>query len=608
MSISSIFSLIFKKLSVKTGKALFLIIPVALLTAIALVLFSQASNFQKATADAVFGTIATQSTVLQITKTQAQDGGGFGGGGGARGQDTLFTTDDIATVKTIPNVTSSSINYTLPINSIKTKNLVDKSEVDMSSMTVATPEIGALYTTEKFEFVDGQTIPIILNAASLTEVYEDWGGKTTISVARPQRPQPGQGGQSPAQRQALRDLLPFKNQAISLTKDQLMGKEFDIEFGGLDKLATFTNAVDADNITYTKLSEVDLQAKDNARKDIISKYWDYTKVTTPLSYKFKVVGYIKSDSKRSMYIPEAFAEKLMSRLITNQEGARNATAIPVTELGTQYRGITFNGITLNTAQGNANRGQQGIPGAGGRPDQVATPTTTVPIVPYTIPGLVIQSDANTNNIVDVYKDAEVFSKASKTSQNLTVKFDDIKNKEQVIRDLNSKGFTYVDTSNSGVFKTIESTISNILNYTPIAFGSLIAAVLGLNMAKTVAEGKKEIGIMRALGFTKGNIVSLFGLQGIVYTLIGSFIGLIIGIVGNLIIANFSYSKFQELVGKTVTESFGVKPNISLGQFQIFDFGNASKLGLVLLILTILVSLFFSYRASNISPVEAIKAE
>jgi ABC-type antimicrobial peptide transport system permease subunit len=609
MSISSIFSLIFKKLSVKTGKALFLIIPVALLTAIALVLFSQASNFQKATADAVFGTIATQSTVLQITKTQTQDGGGFGGGGGRGGQDTLFTTEDIATVKSIPNVTSSAINYTLPINSIKAKNLVEKSEVDMSSLTVATPGIGALYTTEKFEYIDGQTIPIILNAASMTEVYEDWGGKTSITIARPQRPQPGQGGQTPAQRQAMRDLLPFKNQALSQTKDQLMGKEFDIEFGGLDKIPTFNNSVDADNITYTKLSDVDIQAKENARKDTISKYWDYAKVATPLSYKFKVVGYIKSDSKRSMYIPELFAEKLMSRLIANQEGARNTTPIPVTDLGTQYRGITYNGITLNTTQGNANRGIQGLPGGVGRPDQApATTTTVAPIVAYTIPGLVIQSDANTNNIIDVYKDAEVFSKASKTSQNLTVKFDDLKNKEQVIKDLNSKGFTYVDTSNSGVFKTIESTISNILNYTPIAFGSLIAAVLGLNMAKIVAEGKKEIGIMRALGFTKGNIVSLFGLQGIVYTLIGSIVGLIIGIVGNLIISNLSYSKFQELVGKTVTESFGVKPNISLGQFQIFDFGNASKLGLVLLILTILVSLFFSFRASTISPVEAIKAE
>ena len=81
MSLSSIFSLIFKKLSVKTSKALFLIVPVAVLTSLALILFSQASNFQKATADAVFGTIANQSTVIQITKTQTQEGGGFGGGG-----------------------------------------------------------------------------------------------------------------------------------------------------------------------------------------------------------------------------------------------------------------------------------------------------------------------------------------------------------------------------------------------------------------------------------------------------------------------------------------------------------------------------------------------
>ena len=605
MSLSSLFSLIFKKLSVKTSKALFLIVPVAVLTSLALILFSQASNFQKATADAVFGTIANQSTVIQITKTQTQEGGGFGGGGGRGGIESLFSTDDIEIIKNIPNVTSSAINYTLPINSIKTKNLVDKSVVDMSSITVATPEIGALYTTEKFEYVEDKTIPIILNSLSLTETYEDWGGKDSIVIPRPQRGQGFPGAANNNQRNSFRDLLPIKSQAITLTKDQLMGKEFDIEFGSLDVLPSFKATTEADNLVYTKLSQADIQATENARKDAISKYWDYTKITTPLTYKFKVVGYIKSDNKRSMYVPELFAEKLMSKLIFNQEGARNATPIQVSELGVTYRGITYNGTTLNTTQGNNNRVGQ-IPGG---PRELNGTTQVQPVVPaVTIPGLVIQSDPGTNNIIDVIKDNEVFSKASKTSQNLTVKFNDINNKEQVIKDLNSKGFTYVDTSNSSVFKNIEGTINNILKFTPLAFGLLIAAVLGLNMAKTVSEGKKEIGIMRALGFTKGNIVSLFGFQGIIYTLIGTFFGFLIGLVGNFIIANFSYSRFQDLVGKTVTETFGVTPKIELAQFQSFDFGNSFKLGLLLLILTILISLLFSYRASNISPVEAIKAE
>jgi ABC-type antimicrobial peptide transport system permease subunit len=610
MSLSSIFSLIFKKLSVKTGKALYLIIPIALLTSLSLIAFSQALNFQKATTDAVFGTIATQNTVLQITKAQNQDGGGFGGGGGRGGQDTVFSTDDIATVKGISNVTSATVNYNLPINSIKTNNLADKKIIDFGGLTVATPEIGSLYTTEKFEYVEGQPIPIILNAASMTEQFEDWGGKDSISVARPQRPAAGQPGQTSQQRQAQRDLLPFKTQALALTKEQLLNREFDINFGGLDQMITFTNTVDADNITYKKITEEEKTAKENARKDTISKYWDYTKVSTPLTYKFKVVGYIKSDSKRFMYIPEAFAEQLMAKLIDNQLAARNTTAIPVAELGTQFRGITYNGLTLNTTQGNANRGPQGAPGGQGqRPDSQASSTTpVVPVQVYTIPGLVIQTDPNTNTIQNTLNESDIFNKASKTSQILTVKFNSLDNKEQVIRDLNNKRFTYIDTSNSTVINNLQSTLTNILKFTPLAFGALIAAILGLNMAKTISEGKKEIGIMRALGFTKGNIVGLFGLQGIIYTLIGSVFGLILGLVGNFIIANLSYSRFQDLVSKTVSESFGVKPNIELSQFQNFDFKNASILGLVLLILTILISLFFSIRASNISPVEAIKAE
>jgi ABC-type antimicrobial peptide transport system permease subunit len=604
MSLSSIFSLIFKKLAVKTGKALFLIVPIALLTALSLIAFSQAANFQKATADSVFGTIATQNTVLQITKAQNQEGGGFGGG---RGQSTVFSTDDVATVKGIQNVSSASVNYNLPINSIKSTNLVDKRTVDFAGLTVATPEIGSLYTKEKFEYIESQPIPIIVNAASMTEQYEDWGGKESVTIARPQRPQQGQQGPTREQRQSINSLLPFKNEVITQTKEDLMNKEFDINFGGLDQLATFSNSVDADNIIYTKISEAEKISKENARKDTISKYWDYTKVSTPLTYKFKVVGYIKSDSKRFMYIPEAFAEKVMAKLIDNQLAARNQTPIPVSELGSVYRGITYNGLTLNTTQGNANRGPQGGGVPGQRQDAAANPATA-PVIAYTIPGLVIQSDPNTNTIQNALTDTDIFSQTSKTSQILTVKFNNVDNKEQVIRDLNAKGFAYVDTSNSGVFKDLQSTLTNILRYTPILFGALIAAILGLNMAKTISEGKKEIGIMRALGFTKGNIVGLFGLQGIVYTLIGSVFGLLLGLVGNFIIANISYSRFQDLVSKTVSESFGVKPNIELSQFQKFDFGNASLLALVLLILTVLISLFFSIRASNISPVEAIKAE
>jgi ABC-type antimicrobial peptide transport system permease subunit len=614
MSISSIFSLIFKKLSVKTGKALFLIVPIALLTALSLIAFSQAANFQKATNDAVFGTIASQNTVLQISKAQNQEGGGFGGGGGGRGQNSVFSTDDISTVKGIENVSSASVNYNLPINSIKSTNLVDKRTVDFAGLTVATPEIGSLYTTEKFEFVEGQPIPIIINAASMTEQYEDWGGKDSVTISRPQRPQPGQQGPTREQRQSINSLLPFKNEVITQTKEELMNKEFDINFGGLDQLATFNNTVDADNIIYTKLSETDKAARENARKETISKYWDYTKVSTPITYKFKVVGYIKSESKRFMYIPEAFAEKVMAKLIDNQLASRNQTPIPVTELGTVYRGVTYNGLTLNTTQGNANRGPQGAAGAPGQrqdgatPQTPATATPTVPVQAYTIPGLIIQTDSNTNTIQGTLNETDIFSKTSKTSQILTVKFNNIDNKEQVIRDLNNKGFAYVDTSNSGVFKDLQSTLTNILRFTPLLFGALIAAILGLNMAKTISEGKKEIGIMRALGFTKGNIIGLFGLQGIVYTLIGSIFGVLLGLVGNFVIANISYSRFQDLVAKTVSESFGVKPNIELSQFQKFDFGNASLLGLVLIILTILISLFFSIRASNISPVEAIKAE
>jgi ABC-type lipoprotein release transport system permease subunit len=596
MKISQTLSIVTKKLKKNSKQALFLIIPISLLLATAIVLASQVQNFSKAMDKAIFETIATQSTVLQITKVNQQQGGGFAGDTGGGRQDRSFNSNDISTVKNITNVTSATVNYTLPINKITSLNLVQEKIIDFGQMTVASPEIGSLYikgNSEKFDFDitkgDNQVVPIIVNANSMQEVYEDWGGKTVITTA------PNSNGQ----RQNFRDVSPIKGKAIDIGQEQLLGKEFTISFGGLDNIPTYTSSFEPTGAVFTKSTDSEILTKTNDRQTAISKYWDYENIKAPLEVKFKIIGYIKSDTNRSTYIPEAFAEKLMKKIIAKQLDARKAIPVPVAELGVNYRGITYNGDTLQTAQGQQRRVELGSGARTGATSNTAN-------LAYTIPGLVIKTDPNTNEIIGSLEDEGIFSKAAKTSQNLAVKFNSIYNREQVVKDLNSKGFSYLDTGNYKVFNDLQKTLKGISSWLIGCFIALVSIILAFNMSKTISEAKKEVGIFRAVGFTKSDIVSIFTTQGLLYTMIGAILGVILGIILNIIISPLVFSKFNDLVSKTITETYSLTPEVNTSQFINIDWQNLGIICGILFALSILISLVFSLKASAISPVEAIK--
>ncbi|HOK17616.1 MAG TPA: FtsX-like permease family protein [Candidatus Paceibacterota bacterium] len=127
------------------------------------------------------------------------------------------------------------------------------------------------------------------------------------------------------------------------------------------------------------------------------------------------------------------------------------------------------------------------------------------------------------------------------------------------------------------------------------------------MGKFITEGKKEIGILRAVGATKSDIKKIFITQAFIYVLIGYLIGLILGVGLNFAIASPAKTWFDSFINQTIKESFGVANPVST---SIFSNINLQALGIytaILLVITILVSLILATKASNISPVEAIRS-
>jgi putative ABC transport system permease protein len=143
----------------------------------------------------------------------------------------------------------------------------------------------------------------------------------------------------------------------------------------------------------------------------------------------------------------------------------------------------------------------------------------------------------------------------------------------------------------------------------IAATSLIVLVM---MLYTVRERTKEIGILKAIGFSNWNVMSQFMLEGILISLMAGVVGTVIGIVGAPVLSSLllpSTNPFptqqRGFTGQTVinfgtalSQSVTATPDL---QTVLLAFGVVALLGA-------LGSLYPAWRASRTSPMEALRYE
>lgn len=113
----------------------------------------------------------------------------------------------------------------------------------------------------------------------------------------------------------------------------------------------------------------------------------------------------------------------------------------------------------------------------------------------------------------------------------------------------------------------------------------------LNML--VKEKTKDIGIMRAMGFTKKNIMKIFLIQGIILGIIGIILGIIIALFFLWYIKNFTLTFITSIyhISKIPVE-------ISIKEIGVIIGAN---IGIIFI-----VSIFPAYRVAKMETVEALK--
>lgn len=577
-----------KKLKYRTSKALFLIVPITALVALSIIISSQVNNFQVATDKSVFGEIEEESTVIELVYQNEDDQGRprFLQG------DNQFTEADLSTIQSIENVTDAAINYTIPISNIESSDLFEDKTVSFREISALNSTMAGLYTDQDFTYVEGQPIPIILSSSTFIETYEDWNGKKKIKVDFRAAREAGQD---------LNQSNPVKFRAIDYSKEELIGQEFTISFGGLSDIATYEVEREDGVAVFKKLTKSEIKKLNNERRDLVNDYWNYKKISQGHAYTFKVVGVIESDSSRVTYVPEAFANQAMKDYIELQINSRNSKDLDDDLLSTTYTGLSYDGTEITQSSG-MGRGGMMMPGGMGPGGEANEETES-----YEIPGLVIKVDEEDGSeIIGTVKNSNIFEKSVKTGDTITLKINSIYDRAQVVDDLNDSGYAYQDTEKLEVFETIQTTLNQISVGVVIAFIVLTVAVIILTTSKFVSDSTKEIGIFRAVGFTKGNILTIFLSQSLLYTTVAYLLGVGFGLAGNYLASSFIANWFDQLVSATIRESFNVVNAVDYSVFKGIDYSSLAILSGILLVVTAVISFIPAIKASNVSPVEAIK--
>jgi putative ABC transport system permease protein len=154
------------------------------------------------------------------------------------------------------------------------------------------------------------------------------------------------------------------------------------------------------------------------------------------------------------------------------------------------------------------------------------------------------------------------------------------------------------TTMTSILKTVQNIIGILqLVLVGIASIALVVASIGImnTMLTSVMERTREIGIMKAIGATTQDIMSIFIIEGVLMSGVGGIIGIILGVFGS----------------QALTLILGSFMSMGGGSFQLVPIITITSVVLavaVSLIVGVLSSLYPAWRAARMSPIEAVRYE
>ena len=176
----------------------------------------------------------------------------------------------------------------------------------------------------------------------------------------------------------------------------------------------------------------------------------------------------------------------------------------------------------------------------------------------------------------------------------------------MVTDLNSKGYNYQDFSQYKQYQQLEGYLSVIVEIVSVVFMAVTALFILINMAKFVSESRREIGIFRAIGATKGDIRLIVILQTMLYVFLSLVGGVLVGVFAVFGLSGLMASSAQSFINMAAGSALVLNHAITASDFMGFNYQLVLLYAGALILITLIVSLIPSGQAAKISPVEAIR--
>jgi len=208
---------------------------------------------------------------------------------------------------------------------------------------------------------------------------------------------------------------------------------------------------------------------------------------------------------------------------------------------------------------------------------------------YEVIGIIEKTDTNMDNSIILPLETMMNTYNLENYQSAFIIPEDLSKIQDVADDLKSSFDDFDFTTSNDIVKEMSRIIDMISIFT-IGISSIAAIVGGLGVMNTmimsVLERRREIGIMKAIGATKKYILTEILLESVIISLIGGFIGLLIGGVG-------SYS--LRFISSGLAEAKVTIP-LAVGSLSF-----AILLGLI-------GGVYPAWSAAKLDPIEAIRYE
>lgn len=220
----------------------------------------------------------------------------------------------------------------------------------------------------------------------------------------------------------------------------------------------------------------------------------------------------------------------------------------------------------------------------------------------------IGSQLDSNLALVHMNDAQLLYRLGDNIHGLRIQLQDLFSSSLVIRDLQNRiagdySFSNWTLDYGNIYNNIQLSKSmvGLLLFLLIAVAAFNVVV---SLFMVVRDKQGDIAILRTMGASLSNIRNIFLVQGFIIALVGTFLGLILGILGSIYVSDL-FNWFENASGMELLSADVYPINYLPSQLLVSDLVLVCSISIIL---SLLATIYPAYSAARVDPAQTLRYE